>query len=263
VGRAITNTGGTGDGGGGDDEVVNSFAGWSRAERQRRGWDVPEMARRLARSAGAGRGGLPDDECLRQYVRRWEQGKVAPSERYLLLYARAFGLEPGQLQRQLGGRGGAVLVPGSGVPARTGDAALLALAGDVAAALSSEARADLMRAGHDLEGERTGAVAGERLLEAVEYVGLGQPRRGAVAAGPRRVGNWHVAQVETATSVFRQWDNEFGGGLRRKAVVGQLSEVTALLAGPFSDEQAGRRLFAAVADLAQLARFSSAEGVFA
>jgi hypothetical protein len=66
-----------------------------------------------------------------------------------------------------------------------------------------------------------------------------------------------VAQLETATAVFRQWDNSFGGGLRRKAVVGQLNEVSGLLAGPFRSDEVARRLFAAVADLAQLAGWMS------
>jgi hypothetical protein len=81
--------------------------------------------------------------------------------------------------------------------------------------------------------------------------------------GMTRLGERQVEMIEAATSVFRRWDNEFGGGLRRSAVVGQLSEVGGLLEGPFRDEQAGRRLFSAVADLAQLAGFSSAEPVFA
>jgi hypothetical protein len=42
----------------------------------------------------------------------------------------------------------------------------------------------------------------------------------------------HVKQVEAATAIFRSWDNQYGGGLRRKAVVGQLSEVVGLLRGP-------------------------------
>lgn len=64
---------------------------WLRQQRQGRGWDVPEMARRLADSAGSSRGDLPDHESLVRYVRRWESGGGV-SERYRLLYAKAFGL---------------------------------------------------------------------------------------------------------------------------------------------------------------------------
>src|SRR5215470_15591944 len=69
--------------------------GWLREQRQARCWDVPEMARRLASAAKDGRGDLPDHECLVRYIRRWESGSGV-SERYRLLYAKAFGL-PGDL----------------------------------------------------------------------------------------------------------------------------------------------------------------------
>ena len=65
--------------------------GWLREQRQARCWDVPEMARRLAYAAKDTRGDLPDHECLVRYIRRWESGSGV-SERYRLLYAKAFGL---------------------------------------------------------------------------------------------------------------------------------------------------------------------------
>ncbi|MEV5707321.1 helix-turn-helix transcriptional regulator [Actinoallomurus sp. NPDC052274] len=68
-----------------------------RAERKARGWDKPEMARQLARAAGDTRGSLPDHECLLTYVKRWERGVVGISERYRLLYCRAFGMSEGDL----------------------------------------------------------------------------------------------------------------------------------------------------------------------
>ena len=77
----------------------------------------------------------------------------------------------------------------------------------------------------------------------------------AAAAG--KVTENHTFQVEVATAVFRSWDNAYGGGLRRKAVIGQLAEVTSLLGGPFTSEQAARRLYSAAADLAQLAGWMS------
>jgi transcriptional regulator with XRE-family HTH domain len=63
-----------------------------REERKARGWDKPEMARQLALAAGEARGSLPSHESLLSYVKRWERGDVEQiSERYRLLYARAFG----------------------------------------------------------------------------------------------------------------------------------------------------------------------------
>ncbi|MFF1737480.1 hypothetical protein [Streptomyces sp. NPDC058247] len=53
-------------------------------------------------------------------------------------------------------------------------------------------------------------------------VGESQPLRG-------RLGKAEVAELETTARAFRAWDHKFGGGLRRKAVVGQLNEVAAAL----------------------------------
>jgi transcriptional regulator with XRE-family HTH domain len=62
-----------------------------RTERKARGWDKPEMARRLAHAAGEARNRLPSHESLLSYVKRWERGAVdVISERYRILYARAF-----------------------------------------------------------------------------------------------------------------------------------------------------------------------------
>src|SRR6266566_5303763 len=69
---------------------------WLRTQRRERGWDVPTMARQLARAAGGGRHLLPSQECLLVYTRRWERGLVGVSERYVLLYCAAFGIEPDQ-----------------------------------------------------------------------------------------------------------------------------------------------------------------------
>ena len=56
--------------------------------------------------------------------------------------------------------------------------------------------------------------------------------------------------------MFRQWDAQCGGGLRRKAVVGQLHEVTDLLQEPHPGAVA-RRLFRITAELAELAGWMS------
>ena len=56
--------------------------------------------------------------------------------------------------------------------------------------------------------------------------------------------------------MFREWDTQCGGGLRRKAVVGQLHEVTDLLQESHS-ESVTRRLFRITAELAELAGWMS------
>lgn len=62
--------------------------------------------------------------------------------------------------------------------------------------------------------------------------------------------------LESTTVMFRQWDAQCGGGLRRKAVVGQLHEVTDLLQEP-QPAATNRRLFKVAAELAELAGWMS------
>jgi len=66
------------------------------------------------------------------------------------------------------------------------------------------------------------------------------------------VGLDEVQQIEQAAKLFREWDDHFGGGLRRKAVVGQLSEVSDLLRDHHAPD-IERRLFCAMAELAKTA----------
>lgn len=74
--------------------------------------------------------------------------------------------------------------------------------------------------------------------------------------GPRRpkgnVGLDEVRQIEQAAKLFREWDDHFGGGLRRKAVIGQLNEVADLSRDHHTPDIA-RRLFRAMAELAKTA----------
>jgi hypothetical protein len=65
-----------------------------------------------------------------------------------------------------------------------------------------------------------------------------------------------IELLEHTTVMFRQWDAQCGGGLRRKAVVGQLHEVTDLLQEKHA-EPVGRRLFRVTAELAALAGWMS------
>ncbi|OEU91411.1 NsdA [Streptomyces oceani] len=62
--------------------------------------------------------------------------------------------------------------------------------------------------------------------------------------------------LEQTTVMFRRWDAQCGGGLRRKAVVGQLHEVTDLLRECRSPVHR-RRLFGVTGELAELAGWMS------
>jgi tetratricopeptide (TPR) repeat protein len=61
-----------------------------------------------------------------------------------------------------------------------------------------------------------------------------------------------VAELENAVRVFRRWDGQNGGGLHRKAVIGQLRATAELLEGSHPPESK-RRLFRLTAELAQVA----------
>ncbi|WP_354638977.1 hypothetical protein [Kitasatospora camelliae] len=73
---------------------------------------------------------------------------------------------------------------------------------------------------------------------------------------PGPVGDDEVTALERSVDVFRAWDASRGGGLQRKAVVGQLNEVGGLLTHrhPQSVE---RRLWTVAANLAVLAGWMS------
>lgn len=84
------------------------------------------------------------------------------------------------------------------------------------------------------------------------------PDRGA-AGGRRRPGRLSPPELELleqTTVMFRRWDAQCGGGLRRKAVVGQLHEVTELLQEQ-QPEECALRLFRVTAELSELAGWMS------
>ncbi|KOT35296.1 XRE family transcriptional regulator [Streptomyces caelestis] len=76
-------------------------------------------------------------------------------------------------------------------------------------------------------------LSGAPLLDTLEGWLQPAPR---VDQGHRRgrIGQREVHELEATARAFRAWDHRFGGGLRRKAVVGQLNEVV----GHLEDHQA-------------------------
>ncbi|MYV37974.1 hypothetical protein GT030_03575 [Streptomyces sp. SID1328] len=70
------------------------------------------------------------------------------------------------------------------------------------------------------------------------------------------IGSQEVEELEGSVKVFRAWDAARGGGLQRKAVVGQLNEVGGMLAY-HHPPQLQRRLWGVAANLAVLAGWMS------
>ncbi|HEV7453362.1 MAG TPA: hypothetical protein VGO16_18695 [Pseudonocardiaceae bacterium] len=100
-----------------------------------------------------------------------------------------------------------------------------------------------------------GVVFGSALLEPLERWLSGGTEKPHVGR-PGSVGYQEIEQIENAARIFRDWDDQFGGGLRRKAVVGQLNEVADLLRDSHP-VKIKRRLFGAMAQLSETAAIMS------
>lgn len=130
------------------------------------------------------------------------------------------------------------------------------------AAISEFSRSDLMLARRGFLGTSLALSAGPSLVEPLQRWLVPAPSAPraepdpVAAARPGRLSKPELDLLETTTVMFRQWDAQCGGGLRRKAVVGQLHEVTDLLQEP-QPEAITRRLFKVAAELAELAGWMS------
>ncbi|UGT59772.1 hypothetical protein [Nocardia asteroides] len=117
-------------------------------------------------------------------------------------------------------------------------------------------REDLMFDRRQLSRALFGVVVGVQLFEPLER----WLSHGAAPVVPGRarsgVGLQEVEELENAARVFRTWDDRHGGGLRRKAVVGQLSEVNELVSEAHPPE-IRLRLAGVMAQLAETAAMVS------
>ncbi|MGW5022303.1 helix-turn-helix domain-containing protein [Streptomyces cacaoi] len=91
------------------------------------------------------------------------------------------------------------------------------------------------------------AVSGTALLDPLE-AWLQPAASSSSVRRAGRLGTRDVEQLEQTAQAFRRWDHQHGGGLRRKAVLGQLAEVASAL----DEHQAGAveiRLYRVMAHL--------------
>ncbi|MFC3997431.1 helix-turn-helix domain-containing protein [Nocardiopsis sediminis] len=91
-------------------------------------------------------------------------------------------------------------------------------------------------------------VVGTALTETLEHWLLPTD---AGPLGRRTIGDGELMRIEAATVAMRHWDDRWKLGIRRKAVLGQLSEV-AELAEVFQPEPVRSRLFMVMAELAKI-----------
>ncbi|MFG2605003.1 hypothetical protein ACGFT2_15880 [Streptomyces sp. NPDC048514] len=222
----------------------------------RSGWSKGELARqvnRRARQLGANH--ISTDTSR---VRRWLDGENPrePIPRILSeLFSERFGCVVSI--EDLGLRAARQSPSASGVD--------LPWTGPQTVALLSEfSRSDLMLARRGFLGTSLALSAGPSLIEPMQRWLVPTPASPAPAEPvpalearrPGRLSQPELDLLESTTQMFRQWDAQCGGGLRRKAVVGQLHEVTDLLQEP-QPEATTRRLFKVAAELAELAGWMS------
>jgi hypothetical protein len=208
--------------------------GWLREQRQARRWDVPEMARRLADAAQDGRGDLPDHECLVRYIRRWESGSGV-SERYRLLYARAFGL-PGDLDTS----GENALVSGAQRP----------YAPEVVAAIGRALHAGVPDPAEirDFKAVQRQVVQAWRLRQSAQYAELGELLAGLLHETTAHLGSTESgADVLTALSAAVHTHNTVSSLLKRLEAF-EMAAIAADRAFRLA-EQAGDGLLAGAATL--------------
>ncbi|MET7599548.1 transcriptional repressor NsdA [Streptomyces sp. NPDC004082] len=221
----------------------------------RSGWSKGELARqvnRRARQLGASH--ISTDTSR---VRRWLDGENPrePIPRILSeLFSERFGCVVAV--EDLGLRTAHQSPSVSGVD--------LPWTGPQTVALISEfSRSDLMLARRGFLGSSLALAAGPTLIEPMQRwlvpsptAPRPEPEPAASARRGNRLSKPELDLLESTTVMFRQWDAQCGGGLRRKAVVGQLHEVTDLLQEP-QPEATNRRLFKVAAELAELAGWMS------
>ncbi|SCD31832.1 hypothetical protein GA0115240_101819 [Streptomyces sp. DvalAA-14] len=224
----------------------------------RSGWSKGELARQVNRRARQMGAHHVSTDTSR--VRRWLDGEQPrePIPRILSeLFSERFGCvvpveDLGLRAAHQSSAGGAVDLPWAGP--------------QTVQLINEFSRSDLMLGRRGFLGTSLALSAGPALLEPMQRWLV--PNTPAAPAGPvvlaardaggrpSRLSEQELQLLESTAQMFRDWDNQCGGGLRRKAVVGQLHEVTDLLQDAHPDSVT-RRLYRLTADLAALAGWMS------
>lgn len=213
---------------------------------QRSGWSKGELARlvnKRARQLGAAHVSTDTSR-----VRRWLDGEHPrdPAPRILVeLFSERFGTVI--THAELGLREPAAPPATSGVDLPWSGRRSVELLGDFA-------RSDLMLNRRGFLGTSLSLSAGPSLIEPMKrWLSPIPEQHGPSGLRPTgRLTDYEMDRLEETTRLFRSWDAQCGGGLRRMAVVGQLHEVTELLRDTYPPTIA-ERLFRTASELALLA----------
>ncbi|WP_201760803.1 MULTISPECIES: hypothetical protein [unclassified Nonomuraea] len=235
-----------------DETGLPAWAERIRHERRQRGWSQKQVAVHLFKAAG-------DEIALAEFasvlrrVKRHEAGKGRPRDPYPLLYCRAFKISEAKLferpalpevMTDESADDDANSVSSPSLP-------WLWEAGPTADAIYDITKSDLMLSRREAV-KALAITAGLPLVDPVQRWLAPPPPVPSPSVYSGRIGLDEVAQLEQAANVFRTWDDQHGGGLARKAVIGQLNEVADLLRDSHPHE-VSVRLFHVMAQLAKIA----------
>jgi tetratricopeptide (TPR) repeat protein len=233
-------------------KALPAWARRIRHERRQRGWTQQQLAAHLLKAAGETIKMVGFESVIRR-IKSHESGENRPRDPYPLLYCRAFDITEGKLYEapvtpiamasgEVGNAGTPVTSPT--LPwvweARPTDDAIYLITQD------------------DLMLNRREAVKALAITTGLPLVDpaqrwLAKPTPELSLSGDNgRIGADEVAQLEAAANIFRTWDDQHGGGLARKAVIGQLNEVSDLVRDHHSQE-IRIRLFHVMAQLSKIA----------
>lgn len=218
---------------------------------ERTGWSKGEFARQVNRRAR--RLGALHVSTDTSRVRRWLDGEQPrdPIPRIISeLFSEHFGCVVAV--EDLGFKEPGALFTGSGVDLPWAPESVVDLLGEFS-------RSDLMLGRRGFLGASLALSAGPALVEPMQRWLAPTPVPALPPRAPRapgRLGAGELEQLESTVRLFRSWDMQCGGGLRRKAVVGQLQEVTDLLQDSYP-EPVRERLFRLTAELSLLAGWMS------
>jgi hypothetical protein len=230
------------------------------------GWSKGELARLVNRQAAAL--GHPQLATDTSRVRRWIDGGETPRDPVPEVLASLFTERLGRVvtTEDLGLRR-----PGEAGTRRSVDGLPWAPQ-RTAAVLTEFTGMDLMLNRRGMVGASAALVAGSALSDAMHdwiratpapenAIPTHDPLFAADPAGFDRyeaapVGSEEIEALERSVEIFRAWDATRGGGLQRKAVVGQLNEVGGMLAYRHATP-VQRRLWGVAANLAALAGWMS------
>ncbi|WP_042417586.1 DNA-binding protein NsdB [Streptacidiphilus anmyonensis] len=234
------------------------------------GWSKGELARLVnRRGAQAGQQQLSTDTSR---VRRWMERGEIPRDPVPRILAALFSEQLGRVvtPEDLGFHRER---PSAQGPRKSEPDGSRPAPGQTAAVLTEFTGMDLMLNRRGLMGASTALAAGAVIANplydwmrsptaipptdssaAVVRSASALPALDYYEAGP--VGEDEVVALEESVDVFRRWDAARGGGLQRKAVVGQLNEVGSMLTYDHPDHLR-RRLWSVAANLAVLAGWMS------